>query len=849
MDEGQAMATTRPAAPSTIIKRPRLTKLLDESAARILLLCAPAGYGKTTLAREWIATRAEPVAWYRGGIEMLDAAAVALALIEVLRGIGLSDDDAGRLTARASRTTRPEELGRAIGAAVPKASGTILAIDDYHHAEASESESLLGAFVDEVDIRILITSRTRPVWVTSRMVVYGETCVLGADELAFTDAEASAVMADETASLSNNLVARARGWPAVIGLAARQKSASATRTDSLLPAELYEYFADDLFRRAPAHLHTSLLLLAMTGGADSQVTRELLGDECDVHLGEAAERGFIARSPGFQFEMHPLLQEFLLAKLHEMDEAEKDAIVGRALRSLGRAHRWDECLAVLAGFPGTALAIPLLEEALEELLATGRIATVTRWLSLVPRNGGDNPIVLLAHAEVAVREGRDVDAHTIAERAAERSTATEVAARAHLVAARAAHMLCNDAGARANAQRAASLTRLDQVRTDARRVELMSAIEAEDAHARELLTTISSESSPAPEQAILVRQANGFLALLADGDVRQALRDLEPAMGLLPHLSDPLARTGLLNLLAMAQVWVADYEGSLETVTLQIEDARASGIDFAAEHALISRVGALIGLRRLGAAQRLLSQLGSRNARSSAFIMSEVDLLTARLRVSAGDLEGAELLLRGPLIGEGLTRSSRGERLASRGLYLAALGDLSGARAAIEEARVTSRFLGTQALSDLAVVIVNLQEQPGGRLARREHEAITEIFQLGRLDALVLACRAFPRLAKCATADETLVAEFTSLLARSHDVDLGRAAGLQMPRELRRSEGLSKREHEVYELLAQGRSNREIAKTLFISESTTKVHVRHILEKLKVHTRAQAAAANIRDDV
>ena len=94
------MATTRPAAPSTIIKRPRLTKLLDESEARILLLCAPAGYGKTTLAREWIATRDEPVAWYRGGIEMLDAAAVALALVEVLRSVGLSDKDATRLAAR-----------------------------------------------------------------------------------------------------------------------------------------------------------------------------------------------------------------------------------------------------------------------------------------------------------------------------------------------------------------------------------------------------------------------------------------------------------------------------------------------------------------------------------------------------------------------------------------------------------------------------------------------------------------------------------------------------------------------------------------------------------------------------
>ena len=43
------MVTTRPAAQSYIIKRPRLTKLLDESEARIILLCAPAGYGKTAL--------------------------------------------------------------------------------------------------------------------------------------------------------------------------------------------------------------------------------------------------------------------------------------------------------------------------------------------------------------------------------------------------------------------------------------------------------------------------------------------------------------------------------------------------------------------------------------------------------------------------------------------------------------------------------------------------------------------------------------------------------------------------------------------------------------------------------
>jgi DNA-binding NarL/FixJ family response regulator len=53
-------------------------------------------------------------------------------------------------------------------------------------------------------------------------------------------------------------------------------------------------------------------------------------------------------------------------------------------------------------------------------------------------------------------------------------------------------------------------------------------------------------------------------------------------------------------------------------------------------------------------------------------------------------------------------------------------------------------------------------------------------------------------------------------------------------------EAFTGREREVFLLLARGQSNREIASELFLSESTIKIHVGHILAKLNVRDRVQA---------
>jgi DNA-binding NarL/FixJ family response regulator len=59
-------------------------------------------------------------------------------------------------------------------------------------------------------------------------------------------------------------------------------------------------------------------------------------------------------------------------------------------------------------------------------------------------------------------------------------------------------------------------------------------------------------------------------------------------------------------------------------------------------------------------------------------------------------------------------------------------------------------------------------------------------------------------------------------------------------------ESLTEREVEVLRQVADGNRNRDIAKHLFISEETVKVHIKHIMEKLGASDRTQAVSIGIR---
>ena len=67
------------------VPRSRLTRAIEKSSARVVLLVAPAGYGKTTVAREWIAGK--PCVWFQPTAASADPAAFASELARAAQPI------------------------------------------------------------------------------------------------------------------------------------------------------------------------------------------------------------------------------------------------------------------------------------------------------------------------------------------------------------------------------------------------------------------------------------------------------------------------------------------------------------------------------------------------------------------------------------------------------------------------------------------------------------------------------------------------------------------------------------------------------------------------------------------
>src|SRR5579871_4379607 len=292
-----------------IIERPRLIARLEEGA-RVAVFAGPAGYGKTTLARQWGERQDCPVRWYRTNRASGDVALLAVHFDELFASLVPElPRDPGKVAAIAAANPSPSPLGRALVRTYGAISRDILIIvDEWEAAETRESDELLSMMVDGIPVRWVITTRERPAWFAPRRKIYGEGLEIGVDELRMTDAESAQVLEAAGAVAGRARVMRtAGGWPAVLGLAAMSGEVDFS-SDRLLSHTLDEYLADELLATATPETQESLMLLAISSIDDRARAAQLLGKAAAKEaIAEASARGLVAVAEPTALFFHPLL--------------------------------------------------------------------------------------------------------------------------------------------------------------------------------------------------------------------------------------------------------------------------------------------------------------------------------------------------------------------------------------------------------------------------------------------------------------------------------------------------------------------------------------------------------------
>jgi hypothetical protein len=316
----------------------------------------------------------------------------------------------------------------------------------------------------------------------------------------------------------DQIVAEARGWPAVIGLAAMRGEVGVA--SGLPPDDLYRFFAEDLFQSASPQLREALFLLALAGVDGSHA---LLGSDHVELVIEATERGFI--TGGETQRVHPLLRGFLIAKLRDQDESSIRARVGASIEYLVERHRWDDCLSVLEHFPDDSLILSTLEQGMAEILDSGRVVSLCRWLGLARERSLHAPLLLAAAAEIALREGDSRKAMVLGELAGSELTG-DLAARAYLVGARAAHLGDNPAETSRLCELTVATASTPSIQMDALWTALSSATEQMGANESKILERLRRFKGPSAVHASRLFTAKAFV-LARSGDVRAAANQLE----------------------------------------------------------------------------------------------------------------------------------------------------------------------------------------------------------------------------------------------------------------------------------------------------------------------------------
>jgi len=420
---------TIPQQSDTHLKRERLVDQIHHWIDRkLLLIRAPAGYGKTSLLVELAQETDLEVCWYT--IEEQDSD-VSVFLTYLVASI------ARRFPTFGQRTTRIlQNLGGQIHTQLRVCASTLadeilnnvpdyffLILDDYHTLTSDsyvhEFARLLLDFMPE-QCHLIISSRTVPPLPLIRLAARQQMAAIGVDELRFSEQEIQQLASKKlgrtvTADQVHSLARHTDGWITAIWLSANMGweaflDKNRSMTAGLTETGIYDYLMSEVFGLQPKDVQLFLLYTSVLSEMTLSLCDELLGRDCRDTLHTVEQQNlFISRveevgvETGYRY--HPLFRDFLQARLREEAGPLYVELNTRAADSHATRQNWRTAIHhnIQAGRFALVRQTVLLHY--DELDSAGLKESMVQWIDAIPAEH-TSPDLQVRRAQLATELGQ-----------------------------------------------------------------------------------------------------------------------------------------------------------------------------------------------------------------------------------------------------------------------------------------------------------------------------------------------------------------------------------------------------------------------------------------------------------
>ncbi|GAA4339706.1 hypothetical protein GCM10023165_19250 [Variovorax defluvii] len=854
-----------------LIERSELEQRLGDAllTRRLVLLVAPAGYGKTAALSRQLQRLPEgcAVAWVTADGDD-DLPRLLSHLIEALEPL----DPPWRLAPEAflelvAQNRVREAASALLGAleATDTPAGGVIVLDDLHAVGDARAFEFLGHLLEGLPQHwtLAIATRVEPPLTLSRWRSRRELAEFDETALSFSSTEVQSlwrhVNGSDEPEAAGRLHERTRGWAAGLCLSietSRKAGSPAPASTWQNRRRLFEYLAKEVFEDLPPELRTFLLRCSLLSELTARRCAQVSGNPRAADLLDEIERRrlFVSVLDGEQLtlRMHDLFRDFLEERLRrehptELPELLRRAAQGedpvrRTLMYLG-AGAWDEAQQSLA-------------DAAPDMLASDEGAQLARIIEQFPEDiRKQSPLLAYARGLRVWRQDQYATVRAEMEHAAAAFEALgrqKDAQRARAMQAL-AMVFCGDPEGARNLALSLRDRPLDlETETIVQLVDYWhEAYRPSDGAGRRLAKLVDLLAEGASAELWSRCMTNVGLLFTRAGVNAQVERMIRGAR--------TVADEGHASLQAMANLtesWMFLWQGRLAELESALqrteEDLRWLGEPASLQARLISvRLTYQVMLddkEGVRASHWALSAQVARLDRSSELpaVMLGFSL---RALVAVGDWQTVQAQL--PLLESADQGSAHIVPVVLRAIQAQLAlheGDLARALAMLRELAESPAIAGMAVVTGMVRSRLALAELAAGSPAaawRALEPLIEQTASSGNVGQLlatgVQALSALAHAPWGSAASETGLARLREWVgvARQFKEKSGQSP-VRVPAD--KDAGLSARELEVLALLAGGQSNKLIARALDLSPHTVKRHVARILDRLELASRMQAAA-------